>query len=91
MLSKKGESCVGISLPFRKVACDDGAIWYYCTLYHCVETSTKQETMKGMAKYTKKTPPDYGTMSFIDMQTSLLVSWNSLSCGGPHSQNTHLS
>ena len=41
-------------LPFRKVACDVGDIWYYCTLCHCVEPITLQETMKGVKKYTKK-------------------------------------
>ena len=55
------------SLPFWKVARDDGAIWYYCTLCHCVEPGTLQETIKGVIKYTKKIPPAYGTMSFIDM------------------------
>ena len=29
-------------LPFRKVARDYGAIWYYCTLCHCVEPITLQ-------------------------------------------------
>ena len=41
-------------LPFRKVACDDEAIWYYCTLCHFVEPITLQEMMKGVIKYTKK-------------------------------------
>ena len=41
-------------LPFRKVAIDDGAIWYYCTLCHFVEPITLQETIKGVIKYTKK-------------------------------------
>ena len=29
-------------LPFRKVACNDGAIWYICTLCHCAEPITLQ-------------------------------------------------
>ena len=41
-------------LPFWRVACDDGAIWYYCTFCHCVEPITQQETMKGVVKYKKK-------------------------------------
>ena len=71
-------------LPFRKVACDDGAIWYYCTFCHCVEPITLQETMKGVIKYTKKTPPAYGTMSFMGMVTSSPVSCHSLSCRRTH-------
>ena len=52
--SRKKKSPVwAFFLPFRKVACDDGAIWYYCTLCHCVEPITLQETMKGVIKYTK--------------------------------------
>ena len=44
--SRKNNSPVwSFFLPFRKVACDDGAIWYYCTLYHCFELITLQETM----------------------------------------------
>ena len=34
-------------LPFRKFDCNDGAIWYYCTLCHYFEPITQQETMKG--------------------------------------------
>ena len=41
-------------LLFWKVACDDGAIWYYCTLCHFVDPITQQEMMKGVIKYTKK-------------------------------------
>ena len=29
-------------LKFCKMACNYGAIWYYCTLCHCVELSTHQ-------------------------------------------------
>ena len=51
--SRKKKSPVwAFYLPFRKVACNAGAIWYYCTLFHCVETTTLQETMKGVIKYT---------------------------------------
>ena len=39
-------------LPFRKVAYNDGAIWYYCKLCHFVQPITLQETMKGVIKYT---------------------------------------
>ena len=68
VFSRKNMSHVwAFFLPFRKVARDDGAIWYYCTLCHCVEPGTLQETIKGVIKYTKKIPPAYGTMSFIDM------------------------
>ena len=42
------------SLPFRRFARNDGYIWYYCTLCHCVEPITLQETIKGVIKYTKK-------------------------------------
>ena len=42
-------------LPFRKFDCNDGAIWYYCTLCHYFKPITQQETMKGVVKYTKKT------------------------------------
>ena len=45
-------------LPFRKVPCDDGAIWYYFTLFHCFDPIRLQVTTKGVVKYTKKTPPD---------------------------------
>ena len=57
--SRKKESCVG-TFPshFGKLLCDDGAIWYYCTLCHCVEPSTQQESTKGVVKYKKKTHPD---------------------------------
>ena len=41
-------------LPFSKVARDDGAIWYYCMLFHCVEPITIQGEMKGVIKYTEK-------------------------------------
>ena len=51
---KKKSPVWAFYLPFRKFAFDDGAIWYYCTLCHCVETSTQQVTMKGVLKYTKK-------------------------------------
>ena len=87
---KKKSPVWDFSLLFWKFACDDGAVWYYCTLCHCAEPSTQQETMKGVVKYTKKSP-DYGTMSFMDMRTSSLVSWSSLSCRRPHSQTTYLS
>ena len=88
---KKNSPVWAFSLPFRKVACNDGAIWYYCTLCHCVEPITLQETMKGVIKYTKKTPPAYGTMSFMDMVKSSLVSCHSLSCIITHIYMTHLS
>ena len=53
--SRKNKSPVwAFSLPFRKFACGDGSIWYYCTLCHCVDPITLQETMKGVIKYTKK-------------------------------------
>ena len=53
--SRKKKSPVwAFPFPFRKVACDDGAIWYYCTLCHCVEPIKIQETMKGVIKNTKK-------------------------------------
>ena len=42
------------SLPFWNIFCSDGAIWYYCTLCHCVNLSTLQETTKGVSKYMKK-------------------------------------
>ena len=51
---KKSSPVWAFSLPFRKVACDDGASWYYCTLCHCVNLITQQETMKGVVKYTEK-------------------------------------
>ena len=41
-------------LPFRRVACDDAAILYYCTLCHFFESITLQETMKEVIKYTEK-------------------------------------
>ena len=84
--SRKKKSPVwDFSLPFRKVDLNDGAIWYYCTLCHCVEPTTLQETMKGVIKYTKKTPPEYGTTSLMNMVTSSPVSCNSLSCRRTHS------
>ena len=45
--SKKKSPVWDFFLPFRKSACDDGAIWYSCMLCHCVEPVTLQETMKG--------------------------------------------
>ena len=54
--SRKNKSPVwAFFLPFRKVACNDGAIWYYCKLYNFFEPRTQQETMKGVIKYTKNT------------------------------------
>ena len=50
---KKKSPAWAFFLPFRKVACNDGAIEYYCTLCHCVEPITQQETMKGVVKYMK--------------------------------------
>ena len=82
--SRKKKSPVwAFSLSFRKFACDDGAIWYYCTLCHCVEPITLQENMKEVIKYTKKTPA-YGTMSFMDMVKSSPVSCHSLSYRRTH-------
>ena len=52
-LKNKSHVCA-FSISFWKVSCNDGAIWYYCTLCHCVEPSTQQETVKGVVKYTKK-------------------------------------
>ena len=53
--SRKNKSHVwAFFLPYRKVARDDGAMWYYCTLCHCVEPITLQEMMKGVTKYTEK-------------------------------------
>ena len=53
--SRKKKSPVwAFSLLFRKIARNDGAIWYYCTLCHSVEPITLQETIKGVIKYTKK-------------------------------------
>ena len=90
--SRKNKSHVwAFSLPFLKFARDDGAIWYYCTLCHCVEPITLQETLKGVIKIHEKTPPAYGTMSFMDMVTSSPVSCHSLSFRINHSQMTHLS
>ena len=88
---KKKSPVWAFLLPFKKVACDDGDIWYCCTLCHCVEPITLQETMKGVIKYMKKTPPAYGTMSFMEMVTSSPVSCHSLSCRRTHRQMTHLS
>ena len=51
---KKKSPVWAFFLPFRKVACDDVAIWYYCTLCHFVGPIALQETMKGVIKYTKK-------------------------------------
>ena len=90
--SRKNESPVwAFLLPFCKVAHDDGDIWYYCTLCHCVEPITLQETMTGVIKYTKKTPPEYGTMYLIEMVTSSPVSCHSLSCRRTHIEMTDLS
>ena len=90
--SRKKKSPVwAFFLPFRKVSCDDGAIWYYCTLCHFVEPTTLQETMKGVIKYTQKTPPAYETMYFVDTVKSSPVSCHSLSCRKTHRQMTHLS
>ena len=90
--SRKNKSPVwAFFIPFWKIARYDGAIWYYCTLCHCVEPITLQETMKGVIKYTKKTPPAYGNMSFMDMVKSSPVFCHSLSCRINHSQMTHLS
>ena len=90
--SRKNKSPVwAFPLPFRKVSCNDGAIWYYFILFHCVEPITQQETMKGVIKYMKKIPPAHGTMSVMDMRTSSPVSFHSLICGRPHNQTTHLS
>ena len=53
--SRKKKSPVwDFSLQFWKVAWNDGAIWYYCTLCHFVEPITLQETIKGVIKYTEK-------------------------------------
>ena len=46
-------------LPFRNLACSNGATWYYFTLCHSFELSAHRETMKGVVKYTK-THPAYG-------------------------------
>ena len=55
--SRKKKSPVwAFFLTFWRVACDDGAIWYYCTLCHFVEPVAQQETIKGVIKYTEKTP-----------------------------------
>ena len=51
---KNNSNVCAFSPPFRNLACSDDDIWYYCTLCHCVEPSTQQETVKGVVKYTKK-------------------------------------
>ena len=81
---KKKSPVWSFFLSFRKFACDDGVIWYYCTLCHCVEPIILQEMMKGVIKYTKKAPPAYGTMSFMDMVKSSPVYCHSLSCRRTH-------
>ena len=67
--SRKNNSPVwAFTLQFRNVACDDGAICYYCTLCHFVDPGTQWETTKGVANYMKKKTPSYGTMFFMGMQ-----------------------
>ena len=78
MFLKKKIHVWAFFLPFCKVSFDDGAIWYYCTLCYCVEPSTKQKNMKGVIKYTKKTPPEYGTMPFMVMQKKITRCQSSL-------------
>ena len=52
--SQKKSPVCAFFLPFWKVIFDDGAIWYYCTLCHCFEQITLQESMNGVIKYSKK-------------------------------------
>ena len=37
---KKKSPVWAFPIPFWKVACNDGDIWYYCTLCQCVDPST---------------------------------------------------
>ena len=74
MFKKNNSPVWDFFLPFRKVACDYGDIWYYCTLCHCAEPSTPQETMKGVVNYMKETPPAYRNMYFMGIQISSPVS-----------------
>ena len=40
--SRKRRVMCSLFLPFWDLACSDVAIWYYCTLCHCVKQSTSQ-------------------------------------------------
>ena len=52
--SRKKNHLWAFFLLFRNLACNGGAIWYYCTLCHFIEPITLWETTKGVVKYTKK-------------------------------------
>ena len=74
MLSKEEDFCVGLCPPFSESCLQ---WWSYLVLVHIVSLCWAEHTAvndEGGGEIHKKTPSAYGTMYFVDMQTSSPVS-----------------